>query len=177
MCECAVGRNANHPAQDFAMVPSASRVASASNWLATSAYAYSAFVASTRLATTATRWSAALLGAGVAYVLVMLALATFWQHNSSHAAICCAGGMMVAVLCAASVASTILLPRHRYAGVWVCTILGMLYPLLLAASSAPGTPVRTMQFLYVVASAAGGVAALSTLPHTRGAPLRSIVGA
>lgn len=159
------------------MVSSASRVSSASNWLATSAYAYSAFVASTKLAINATRWAAALLGASVAYVLVMLALAAFWQHDSAHAAVCCAGGMVVAMLCAAWAATAILLPGHRHAGVWICTILGMLYPLLLAAGSAPGAPVRAMQFLYVVASAAGGVAALWTLPLTHGVTLQSIARA
>jgi low temperature requirement protein LtrA len=162
-----------HMAQDTAMAIPAARVASASNWLVTSSYAYLAFVTSTRLATTATRWAAALLGASVVYVLVMLALAAFWQHDSAHAAVCCALGMVVAVLSAAWATSTMLLPAHRHAGVWTCTILGMLYPLVLAAGSAPGTPVRAMQFLYVAAAAAGGVAALCTLPLSRGAPLHS----
>jgi ABC-type proline/glycine betaine transport system permease subunit len=164
-------------AQDTAMAASESRVASASNWLVTSSYAYLAFVASTRLATTAARWAAALLGASVVYVLVMLALAAFWQHDSAHAAVCCALGMVVAVLCAAWATSTILLPAHRDAGAWTCMILGMLYPLLLAAVSAPGTPVRTMQFLYVAAAAVGGVASLWTLPLRRGVPLQRIARA
>jgi ABC-type proline/glycine betaine transport system permease subunit len=148
------------------MVVPASRVASAPNWLATTAYAYSAFVASTRLATTAARWAAALLGATAAYLLVMLALAAFWRHDSAHAAICCAGGMAVAVLCGAWAASTVLLPRHRTAGVWVCTILGILYPLALAAGSDPGAPVRAMQLMYAAMAGAGGLAALWTLPLT-----------
>jgi hypothetical protein len=155
----------------MAMVASASRVASASNWLATSAYAYSAFVASTRLVTTAVRWVAALVGASVAYLLVMLALAAFWRHDSAHAAICCAGGMAVAVLCGAWAASVVLLPGHRAAGVWVCTILGMLYPLALAAGSDPGAPVRAMQFMYAVTAAVGGVVALWTLPPMRSATI------
>jgi len=154
-----------------------SRVASASNWLVTSSHAYLAFVMSTRLATTAMRWAAALLEASVVYVLVMLALAAFWQHDTAHAAVRCALGMVVAVLCAGWASSTILLPAHRHAGVLTCTVLGMLYPLLLAAGSAPGTPVRAMQFLYVAAAAVGGVTALCMLPHRRGVPCQSIARA
>jgi uncharacterized membrane protein len=149
------------------MIASVSRVTGASNWLATSAYAYSAFVASTRFVTTTARWAAALIAAIVVYLLVMLALAAFWQHDSAHAAAFCAGGMAVAVLCGAWAASAMLLPRHRAAGAWVCCILGMLYPMLLAAASQPGAPVQAMQLLYVVASAAGGFAALWTPPLAR----------
>ncbi len=159
------------------MVASDSRVASASSWLTTFAYAYLAFVGSTRLATTAVRWAAALIGAGVAYVLVMLVLAAFWQHDSAHAAVGCAAGMAVSVLCAARVASVVLLPAHRMAGVWACTILGMLYPALLAVGSAPGTPVRAMQLLYIATAAAGGLAAMRTLPLSRGGPARGIARA
>ena len=43
----------------------------------------------------------------------------------------------------------------------------MLYPLLLAAASAPDAPVRAMQFLYVTTSAFGGFLALETLASTR----------
>ncbi len=153
------------------MAAPASRVAHASNWLATFAYANLAFVASARLVTTAVRWVAALTGASVAYVLVMLMLAAFWRHDSAHAAICCAGAMMVSVLCGVRAASAILLPSHRRAGLWACTALGMLYPVLLAAGSAPGTPVHAMQWLYVVTSAAGGLVALWTLPLTHGASI------
>jgi hypothetical protein len=71
-------------------------------------------------------------------------------------------------------ATTILLPLHRTVGVWACTVLGMIYPLLLAAGSAPGTPVRAMQLLYVVTAAAGGITALWTLPFTRGATIRLV---
>jgi hypothetical protein len=53
----------------------------------------------------------------------------------------------------------------------------MIYPLLLAAGSAPGTPVRAMQLLYVVTAAAGGIAALWTLPFTRGATIRLVAHA
>jgi hypothetical protein len=156
------------------MIDNAPRVSNASIWAATLAYAYLTFIASTRLVTTATRWAAALLGAGVAYVLVMLAIAIFWQHDRAHAAVACAGGMAVAVLCAGWVAGAILLPEHRRAGMWACTALAMLYPVLLAAGSAPGAPVRAMQLLYVVTAAAGGIGALWTLPVTGSAPIRQI---
>jgi hypothetical protein len=145
------------------MAHSAGRVASASNWLATSAYAYSAFVASTRRATTAVHWAAALFGASVTYGLVMLFFATLWQHDIAHSAIWCAGGMAVAVLCGARVASAILLPPYRRSGVWACTGLATVYPLLLAACSAPDAPVRAMQLLYVASAAIGGFAALRML--------------
>src|SRR5271156_1833719 len=111
-------------AQDTAMAGSALRVANASNWLATFAYAYLGVVASAGLVTTAVRWAAALIGASVAYVLVMLMMAAFWRHDSGHAVICCAGGMTVAVLCGVRAASAILLPSHRRAGLWACTALG-----------------------------------------------------
>jgi hypothetical protein len=147
------------------------RVASGSNWLATSAYAYTTFVASMRPVTTVVRWAAALIAASVAYVLIMLLLAVTWQHDPAHAAICCAGSMAVAVLCGAWVAGLILLPRHRSVGMWTCTALGMMYPLLLAAGHAPGTPVREMQLLYVVTAAAGGIAAHWALRPTRRGPV------
>jgi hypothetical protein len=142
------------------MVPSTSRISSASNWATASAYAYVTFVASTRLATTTVRWAAALLGGSIAYGLVMMFLAVAWQQDSAHAAIWCAGSMTMAVPCGAWVASEILLPGHRRAGVWTCMVLGTLYPTLLAAGSAAGSPVRAMQYLYVVASAVGGLAAV-----------------
>jgi hypothetical protein len=82
--------------------------------------------------------------------------------------------MAVAVLCAGWVAGAILLPEHRRAGMWACTALAMLYPVLLAAGSAPGAPVRAMQLLYVVTAAAGGIGALWTLPVTGSAPIRQI---
>ena len=160
-----------HPARDTAMTASASRVANASNWLAAFAYAYLAFVTSTKLVTTAVRWAAALIAASTAYVLVMLFLAALWRHDSAHAAICCAGAMAVAVMCGAWAASAILLPGHRRAGMWTCMALGMLYPVLLAAGSEPDVPIRAMQFLYVVTAAAGGVAALWTLPITHRASI------
>jgi len=144
-----------------------SRVASTSTWLATFAYAYLAFVTSIRLVTTGARWAAALVCASTAYGLVMLFLAALWQHSGANGAICCAGSMMVAVLCGAWIASALLLPGHRRMGVWTCTILGMLYPLVLAAGSAPDAPVRAMEFTYVAAAAVGGVAALWALPYVR----------
>jgi hypothetical protein len=149
------------------MAAFASRFESTSNWLAASAYAYSAFVASTRLARTTVRWAAALLGAGIAYGLVMLFLAVVWQQDTAHAAMWCAGSMSVAVPFGAWVASEIVLPQHRRAGVWTCTVLGMLYPMLLAASSSAGTPVRAMQYLYVAAAAVGGLAAVLGLSGVR----------
>jgi hypothetical protein len=153
------------------MAGSALRVANASNWLATFAYAYLGFVASAKLVTTAVRWVAALTGASVAYVLVMLMMAAFWRHDSGHAAICCAGGMTVAVVCGVRAASAILLPSHRRAGLWACTALSALYPVLLAAGSEPGAPIRTVLLLYVVTSIAGGVVALLTLPLTHDASI------
>lgn len=110
------------------MLTSKSRLANTSSWLATLAYAYFVFVTSALLVTTALRWAAALIAASVAYALVMLLLAALWQHDSAHAAICCAGGMAIAVLCGARLATTILLPLHRTAGVWACTALGTIYP-------------------------------------------------
>ncbi len=159
------------------MTASTSRVADASNWLATFAFAYVAFVTSLRLVTTTARWAAALIAAGTAYVLVMLVLAAVWRHGSAHAATLCAASMTVAVMCGARAASAILLPEHRRAGVCTCMALGMLYPVLLAAGSAPVMPVHAMQFLYVATAAAGGLAALWTLPLTRVAPLRSLARA
>ena len=155
------------------MTAPASRVASTSVWLATSYHAYLAYLASTRSASVIARWAAALTAASVAYVLVMLALASVWQRDSAHAAIFCAGGMMVATLCDTWVASVILPPSHRRAGAWVCTLLGVAYPLALAAHSPAGTPIHAMQLLYVVATAIGGVAALRMQPPTVGASFRS----
>jgi hypothetical protein len=153
------------------MVAHASRVANASNWLATFAYAYVAFVIAAKPVTTVARWVVALTEASVAYVLIMLALAAFWRHDSAHAAICCAGGMAIAVLCGGWVATTILLPAHRRAGLWTCTLLGALYPMLLVAGSAPDAPVHAMQSLYVIASTAGGIVALWALPIPRAASI------
>jgi hypothetical protein len=132
----------------------------------TLAYAYLAFVGSSRLVMTTARWAAALVAASVAYVLVMLLLAALMRQDTTHAAAGCAAGMAVAVPFAGWVASAILLPAQRRAGVCACTLLAVVYPLLLAASSAPGTPVRTMQFLYAATAAAGGIAALWALPIT-----------
>jgi hypothetical protein len=156
------------------MAASAPPLASASSWLATFAYAYLAFVASTRLVTTGSRWAAALVGAGVAYGLVMRVLAALWQYDSAHAAICCAGSMAVAVLCGAWVASAILLPAHRRAGMWACTAVGMLYPVLLAAGSPPDAPVRGLQILDVAGAAVGGFAALWSLAPARHGPVPRI---
>ena len=158
------------------MVPSTSRVTITSNWLVASAYAYLAFVASTRLATATVRWAAALLGAGIAYGLVMMFLSVVWQLDGVHASIWCACSMSVAVPCGAWVANEILLPGDRRAGVWTCTVLGMLYPMLLAANSGAGAPIRAMQYLYVAAAAAGGLVAVVGLSRVRQTSARHIDG-
>jgi hypothetical protein len=146
------------------MMACASRVVRAWNWLVAFACTYFAFVALARPVTAAVRWAAALTGASVAYVLVMLAIAALWRHDEAHAAVCCAGGMAIAVMTGVWAASTILPAAHRRAGMWTCTALGVLYPALLAAGAEADAPVRSMQLLYIVASAAGGVAALRSFP-------------
>jgi hypothetical protein len=107
----------------------------------------------------------------------MLAIAAVWQYDPTHAAVCCAGGMAVAVMCGAWAASAILPDRHRRAGLWTCTALGMLYPVLLAGGSAPGAPIHAMQALYVLASAVGGFAASWSLSPIRGGPTPRIARA
>lgn len=151
------------------MTAPASRICNSSNWLVTLVHAYLAFVVSARLVTTAMRCAAAIIGAAITYGLIMLVLAAFWR-DSAYGAIGCAGSMTIAVMCGARAAGAMLLPAHRRAGIGGCTVLATLYPLLLAAGSAPDAPIRAMQFLYVATSAIGGFAALRTLAFTRLVP-------
>jgi hypothetical protein len=111
-----------------------------------------------------------LFGAGIAYGLVMIFLSVVWQLDSVHSVMWCAGSMSVAVPCGAWVASKILLPGDRRAGVWTCAVLGMLYPMLLAARSGADAPIREMQYVYAAAAAAGGLVAVLLSSAARQAP-------
>jgi hypothetical protein len=142
------------------MTETASRLSKAAVWLASLGYAYWTYAVASRPAKTVIRWFAALTGASIVYVLVMLLLASLWQAGPAHAALCCALSMTVAVCCGTWAARAILLPGQRPRAVWACTALGMVYPALLAANAAPATGVDLAWYgMGVAASLAGGVLA------------------
>ena len=102
----------------------------------------------------------AISAACLAYVVLMLVSILVAQPNPDHAAMVIAVGMAGSTMIATLIASRVLPRRFRDHGMLACVMLGLAYPICVAAGSEPTEPVQMMLSLYLSGTALGGVCGL-----------------
>jgi hypothetical protein len=142
-----------------------SRVTSVPVWVGTFVYAYAANALSRPSVKGVLRCLAGLIVASATYVLVLLPVVLFIAPEAGRAAITYACGIALATMLGTWACSLVVLPGHRTIGMLLCIGLGMAFPVIVAALSEPTAPVRSMQYLYLIATALGGITALMAWSH------------
>jgi glucose dehydrogenase len=144
-----------------------SRIAWTPLWLAVFTYSHIVTFFAARRVREAVRCLAGVVGAGAAYMAVMLPIVMILPPQESHAAMAYAAGMAIATVAGTVVAGLVFPRRYRETGMMVSVGLLLAYPLAVAACSEPGAPVHLMQSLYVFATAAGGGLGLTVMSQAR----------
>jgi hypothetical protein len=140
-----------------------SRIAWTPLWLAAFLHSHVVTFFAARRVRDALRCLAAVVGAGAAYMAVMLPTVMILPPQASHAAMAYAAGMAIATVAGTIVAGALFPRRYRETGMMLSVGLLLTYPLAVAACSEAGAPVHVMQSLYLFASAVGGGLALTMM--------------
>lgn len=146
-----------------------SRVADAPVWVGSFVYAYAANGVGRPSVKGWLRCLAGLIAASATYVGLLMVVIIL-APDASHAAMAYACGITLATMAGAWVGSLIFPARLRQIGMLLCIALGMVFPVWIAATSEPTAPVRSMQYLYLIATTLGGVTALLAWSHRDGHP-------
>jgi hypothetical protein len=144
-----------------------SRIAWTPLWFAVFLYSHLVTFFAARRVRDAVRCLAAVVGAGAAYMAVMLPIVMILPPQASHAAMAYAAGMAIATVAGTVVAGLVFPHRYRETGMMLSVGLLLAYPVAVAACSDASAPVHVMQSLYAFATAAGGGLGLMAMSQAR----------